>query len=120
MIGVVYNYTKKVLEKVQREIPKCKANSTLIKVKGFCINRADILETKGKYKGVEKADILGIEFLGEKMNDESHNKILYGGLVSHGGYSNILTVNKSHLIPLPFEMDLSEKIAIPEAFLTAF
>ena len=38
------------MECVIREIPKLESEQELIKIKGFCINRADILETKGLYK----------------------------------------------------------------------
>ena len=69
-------------------------NSTLIKVLGFCINRADILETKGMYKGVTSNNILGIEFVGKKVNFNGDivDDILYGGIVPFGGYANFLTI----------------------------
>lgn len=49
MKGIIFNQSKKVLEKVNKEMPIVPNEFCLIKTKGFCINRADILETKGKY-----------------------------------------------------------------------
>jgi hypothetical protein len=51
--GVIFNQTQKVLESIQQELILSDQNHLIIKVLGFCINRADILETKGLYKGVD-------------------------------------------------------------------
>ena len=51
--GVIFNQTQKVLESIQQELILSDPNHLIIKVLGFCINRADILETKGLYKGVD-------------------------------------------------------------------
>ena len=47
MKGIVFNHSEKLFKCIQREIPKIQEGYSLIKVKGFCINRADILETLG-------------------------------------------------------------------------
>lgn len=71
---------------------------------------------------MEQNNILGIEFLGTKVpkEGEQEDKTLYGGIVRQGGYSNFLLVKSSHLIPFNYPGPLEEKIAVPEAFLTAF
>ena len=66
---------------------------------------------------------MGIEFVGLKIKDgdkEVQDQLLYGGICQRGCYADHLVIKNSHLIPLDFKSTLEEKIAIPEAYLTAY
>lgn len=38
MKGITFNYTKKVLESISKQMPQQQMGYQLMKVKGFCIN----------------------------------------------------------------------------------
>ena len=57
--------TSKVLEYKEVDIPKLKDGWSLVKVKGFGINRSEIFTRKGFSPSVKFPRILGIECVGE-------------------------------------------------------
>ena len=57
--------TSKVLEYKEVDIPKLKEGWSLVKVKGFGINRSEIFTRKGFSPSVKFPRILGIECVGE-------------------------------------------------------
>lgn len=94
-----------------------------MKVKATALNRADLLQKRGKYNPPEGASkILGLESVGVLVDPLSLKPIspkLYGALLPGGGYADYVVVNKSHLLEIPESFSLEQAAAIPEAWLTA-
>jgi putative PIG3 family NAD(P)H quinone oxidoreductase len=108
------------------EVPKVFGSQVLVKVMAFGINRADTLQRKGMYpppKG--ESSILGLEVAGvvvERGPDAAQwtvgDKVF--GLVAGGGYAEYVSVEQSHLMPMPSNLSFNEAAAIAEVFLTAY
>lgn len=117
-----YNFEKKTYELIKTDIPKPSSNETLLKIKAICINRVDILQKKGFLKSSNPENIFGLEFVGQKINENLEiidNKI-YGGIVFGGTYAEYVKINSKHLIEFNYDKDIVMKAGIPEAFLTAY
>ncbi|MCX2743534.1 NAD(P)H-quinone oxidoreductase [Mangrovivirga sp. M17] len=105
---------------------KPKAGQLKIEVKAFSLNRADLLQRKGKYPPPPgESKILGLECAGvviEKGDDcENFNigdKVMC--LLAGGGYATEVVVNEDLCMNIPNQMDFASAAAIPESFLTAF
>ena len=117
-------------------------HSVLLKVKGFGINRADLLQKMGRYPPPPGAsDILGLEVVGHVESNESlfskaeqeteqasHSlknpttSQLYGTIMGGGGYAEYVWADRRHLIPMGLteKLCLEEMTAVPEVFLTAW
>ena len=114
------------LELVDTECPSPKPGELLIRVEATAVNRADILQRRGKYPPPPGAsEILGLEISGtvEALGSGCSNyavgdKIF--GLVPGGGYAQFATIDEQMAMPLPRELTTSDAAALPEAFLTAF
>lgn len=96
----------------------------LIKVVSFGINRADLLQASGKYPASNNSSsILGLECSGyivdNNLNIIDKNKPVMA-LLSGGGYSEYVKVNKKHIIHIPKEIDIVEAGGLPEAWITAY
>lgn len=97
-----------------------------IKVAAAGINRADILQRKGKYPPPPGASsILGLEVSGIidsvgggcvkwKVGD----RVM--GLVSGGGYAEYVIIHEDMVMSVPDTINLGQAAAIPEVFLTAY
>lgn len=99
----------------------------LIDVHYAGINRADILQRKGKYPPPPGASpILGLEVSGviEAVGPECSADWKIGQevctLLDGGGYAEKAVAREEMLIPLPKDTELSAAAGMPEAFLTAF
>ena len=109
----------------ESELPQLKPNEILVKVEAFAINRADILQRKGKYPSPEGASpLMGLEVAGVVYDANGSKRYQQGdricGLVPGGGYAEYTAVDEEMLIPISNEMTFEEAAAIPEVFLTAF
>lgn len=110
----------------QTSLPQPTESQCLVKVHAIGVNRADILQKQGKYpppKG--ESPILGLEVCGEIIDPAKNNsKWKVGdkvyGLVSGGGYSELVAVESAHLLPLPESMSFVQGAGIAEVFLTAY
>jgi len=98
----------------------------LVKVHATAINRADILQKRGKYPVPNGASpILGLEMSGtiEKIG-KNVTKWQVGdrvcGLLPGGGYAEYVSIPSSLAIPIPSNLNFEEAAAIPEVFLTAY
>ncbi len=112
-----------------REVPApvAGANQVRVRVRAAGLNRADILQRKGRYPAPPgwSADIPGLEYAGEvesagpgvtrwKIGD----RVM--GLVGGGAHSEFVVVHQGEAIAVPDGMAFTDAAAIPEAFLTAW
>lgn len=118
-----------VLRIEEQEKPTPKPHELLIKVHATAINRADLLQRKGKYPPPEGASsILGLEIAGEvvacgtevrrfKQGDDIF------GLVSGGGYAEYCVIDEGLALPIPQrwseQLKYTAAAGIIEAFVTA-
>jgi len=98
----------------------------LIKVAATALNRADIMQRKGKYPPPDGASpILGLEVAGTIAGvGDQVNKWKVGdrvcGLLAGGGYAEYAVLHQDMALPVPEQMDWELAGAIPETFLTAY
>jgi putative PIG3 family NAD(P)H quinone oxidoreductase len=89
----------------------------LVRVRATAVNRADLLQSEGKYPPPPGApEILGLEAAGEV--EETGEKVFF--LLSGGGYAEKVAVPRAMLMPVPARLSLAEAAAIPEAWFTAY
>lgn len=114
-------YVKEVMK------PHPGEGEVLVKVSASALNRADLLQRRGKYpppKG--SSDILGLEAAGSVagLGPGCTGRWKIGdavmALLSGGGQAEYVTVPEGHLMPVPKDMTFIQAAAIPEAWLTAF
>lgn len=109
---------------VEKEKPLPEKGELLIKVKAAGVNRTDTLTRQNP--SLEKPyPILGIEVSGivvENHSSLSHLKpgTRVAGLVNHGGYSEYVTMPADRAIVIPESLSMTEAVAVPEVFLTAY
>lgn len=113
----------------ERPIPDPKEGQVLVAVKAFGLNRSELMTRKGLSPSVTFPRVLGIECVGEILNDPSGEfkpgqqvAACMGGMGRDfdGSYQEFVVLPKSVLIP--FESDLPWEIlgALPEMFQTVF
>jgi tumor protein p53-inducible protein 3 len=97
----------------------------LVRVKACALNRADLLQRRGKYPPpAGESDIPGMEISGEvaavganvsrfKLDDKVF------GLVGSGAYAEYCLLDEEMAMRVPEHLDFFEAAAIPEAFMTA-
>ncbi len=106
--------------------PKPYANEILIKVEAAGVNRADILQRKGKYPPPAGAsELLGLEISGTVAEvGKSCTKWKVGdhimGLLPGGGYAEYAVIHEDMALPKPDYLTFEQAAAIPEVFLTAY
>jgi putative PIG3 family NAD(P)H quinone oxidoreductase len=102
-------------------------DEVLVSVKASALNRADLLQRRGRYNGPPgtRNDIPGLEAAGviEAVGDrvvgwEPGDQVmaLLGGM----GYASKVTVHERMLMPVPPNLTFEEAASIPEVFLTAY
>jgi len=103
------------------DIPVPKEGEVLLKVHYFGLNRADISQRYGKYPPPAGAtNILGLEAVGEIVEDGQCSGQYYLTILVGGGYAQYVTVPREHLVPIPKGFELQNAAAIPEVWMTAF
>lgn len=114
-----------VLTMAEREKPVPKPEELLVEVRASALNRADLLQRKGKYPPPEGAsDILGIEIAGivvacgEKVTSFKPGDRVFG-LVGGGGYAEYCVMDQGLALPIPVNWTYPEAAAVIEAFVTA-
>lgn len=133
MKAVVLTHTGKpeVLKIMEVPIPKVIPGWVLIKVKGFGLNRSELMmrqfEANASY--IKLPRILGIECVGEVENpSDSHFKIgqkviaLMGGMgrTFDGSYAEYALIPSKNVFSVESKMSWSELAAIPESYFTAW
>jgi len=106
--------------------PICGPADVLIEVRATCVNRADLLQRKGRYDpppgassilGLEAAEVIveiGAGVDGWRVGDR------VCCLLPGGGYAEYVSTPHELLLPIPEGMDYTEATAIPEVYYTAF
>ena len=98
----------------------------LVRVAATALNRADIMQRKGRYPPPPGAsDILGLELAGtvEAVGAacegwEVGDRVF--GLAPGGGYAEYAVLHHQMAMPIPEDLTFEEAAAVPEVFLTAF
>ncbi|XP_042357027.1 quinone oxidoreductase PIG3 [Plectropomus leopardus] len=107
--------------------PQPKHGEILIKVHATALNRADLLQRRGRYPPPPgESDIIGLEVAGTvdtlgpgvKGGWRLDDRVM--ALLSGGGYAEYVSVPEGLLMPVPQNLTLCQAAAIPEAWLTAF
>lgn len=98
-----------------------------VRVRAAGLNRADILQRKGRYPVPPgwPADIPGLEYAGEvealgpgAARWKAGDRLM--GLVGGGAHAEAVVVHEREALAIPPQLSFTEAAAIPEAFLTAY
>lgn len=99
----------------------------LVRVRATALNRADLLQRRGRYPAPPDApaDVPGLEFAGEVLRGGARARLLptgarVMGILGGGGYAERVCVHERLCLRVPEPLSWEEAAAIPEAFLTAF
>ena len=98
----------------------------LVDVVATTLNRADILQRLGRYRGPQaEAEILGLEFAGRVARAGDRVTAFAAGdpvmsLVSGGGYAEEVVVHERMAMRPPQGTTLADAAAIPEVWITAW
>ncbi len=116
-----------VLQLREVETPTAGPHQIQVRVHAAGLNRADILQRKGRYPAPPgwPADIPGLEYAGviEAVGPgvtmwRVGDRVM--GLVGGGAHAEYVVVHEAEALAVPEGMELSAAAAIPEAFLTAW
>ena len=108
------------------EKPVVKEDEVLVKIYAAALNRADLLQRRGKYPSPEGCpEWMGLEVAGviEEKGDKVQNwnvgdKVC--ALLGGGGYAEFVAVKYDMLMPVPKGLTLEEASALPEAYATSY
>ena len=106
--------------------PVMKEDELLVRVRATALNRADLLQRRGKHpppKGVP--DILGLEMAGEVAKVGAACEGWAPGdrvcaLLPGGGYAELVSIPAGLAMRIPEPLSFEQAAAIPEVFLTAY
>ncbi len=100
-------------------------NQLLVRVKAAALNRADLLQRRGKYPPPPgESPILGLEIagdvekIGQQVTQFKPGDAVFG-LVGGGGYAEYCLLDAECALAIPENLSYIEAASIPEAFLTA-
>ncbi|MTV82726.1 alcohol dehydrogenase catalytic domain-containing protein [Secundilactobacillus folii] len=118
------------LELKEVPTPKVKPGWTLVKVKGFGINRSEIFTRNGESPTVTFPRILGIECVGviADTSDPDHLPVgqkvvsIMGGMgrAFDGGYAEYALLPNAQIYPVATNLSWPELAAVPETYYTAY
>ena len=117
------------VEKLEvREVarPAAVGDRVLVRVRAAALNRADVLQRRGRYPAPPGApqDIPGLEFAGEvagvggDVRGWREGQRVFG-ITPGGAQAEYVAVPESALAAVPDNLDWAEAAAVPEAFITA-
>jgi putative PIG3 family NAD(P)H quinone oxidoreductase len=116
-----------VLELRRVPDPSCGPEDVGVRVRATALNRADLLQRRGRYPAPPGAppDIPGLEFAGRvETVGERVRAFACGdrvmGIVAGGGHAERVVLHERLCLPVPAALSWDEAAAIPEAFLTAY
>ncbi|WP_375435011.1 zinc-binding dehydrogenase [uncultured Hymenobacter sp.] len=113
----------------ERPVPVPAAGQVLLRVRAFGLNRSELMTRKGLSPGVQFPRVLGIECVGEVVQDASGEYLpgqqvaaLMGGLGRDfdGSYAEYTVVPKTILYPFRSQLPWVQLGAIPEMFQTVY
>lgn len=108
------------------ERPQARADRVRVRVRAAGLNRADLLQKRGRYPAPPgaPADIPGLEFAGEveQLGEESSawrvgQRVF--GITAGGAQAEYVVVPESHLAEIPEGLSFEEAASVPEVFITA-
>jgi putative PIG3 family NAD(P)H quinone oxidoreductase len=107
--------------------PLPKSGEALVEIAAFGVNRADLLQTAGRYQPPPGASsILGLECSGiiRHLPEAYPGPLAMGdpvcALLTGGGYAELVAVPVGQLLPVPQGYSLSAAAALPEGLCTAW
>jgi NADPH:quinone reductase len=107
--------------------PVAGPEEVVVRVRASALNRADILQRRGRYPAPSgaPADIPGLEFAGEVLSCgdgvtswQPGDRVM--GIVGGGGQAEKLRLHERLCLRIPPGLGFEEAAAVPEAFLTAY
>ncbi|MCG7408559.1 NAD(P)H-quinone oxidoreductase [Paenibacillus sp. ACRRX] len=108
------------------EKPTCGPDELLVRIYATAVNRADLLQKRGKYPVPQGASpILGLEMAGT-VEEVGANVVNWqvgervAALLSGGGYAQYVVIPQAMAIQIPDQLSLEQAAGIPEVFLTAY
>lgn len=115
-----------VLQVQEVPIPRPAADQVLVRVYSSALNRADLLQRRGKYPAPAGApqDIPGMEFAGEIAEiglDVRRWRLgqRVFGICGGGAHAEYLVTHERMLVEVPSNLNWNEAASIPEVFITA-
>lgn len=115
-----------VLEITRRPLPSVGEQEVLIQVVAAGVNRADIMQRKGRYPPPPDAsDLLGLEVAGRVAKTGARvNRWKIGdavcALANGGGYAEYCAVPEGQCLPLPEGVDFIGAASLPETYFTVW
>lgn len=125
-VRVVSHEGEGALEVVDAERPRAEADRVGVRVVAAGLNRADLLQKRGRYPAPPgaPADVPGLEFAGvvesvgsEVMSWKTGRRVF--GITAGGAQAEYVVVPESHLAEIPPNLDFTAAAAVPEVFITA-
>jgi putative PIG3 family NAD(P)H quinone oxidoreductase len=115
------------LEIREMPIPEPRGEQVRVRVKACGLNRADLMQARGKYPAPPgaPADVPGLEYAGEvdALGPDAVGPLKVGdrvfGIVGGGGQAEYVVVHERMAVPIPANLDDVQAAAVPEVFLTA-
>ncbi|MGF2384579.1 zinc-binding dehydrogenase [Lentilactobacillus otakiensis] len=111
-------------------MPKVKEGWTLLKVKGFGINRSEIFTRNGWSPSVKLPRILGIECVGEVVETTDSERLQKGQIVVSvmggmgrafdGSYAEYTLLPNDHIYSVNTQLAIQDLAAVPETYGTAY
>ena len=106
--------------------PRASAARVLVRVAAAGLNRADLLQKRGRYPAPPgaPADIPGLEFagtvaeVGEEVRMWRAGQRVFG-ITAGGAQAEYVVVPEGHLAEVPANLDFAGAAAVPEVFITA-
>jgi len=106
--------------------PSARADRVRVRVRAAGLNRADLLQKRGRYPAPAgaPADIPGLEFAGEveQLGEEARAWRVGArvfGITAGGAQAEYVVVPENHLAEIPDGLSFEEAAAVPEVFITA-
>jgi NADPH:quinone reductase len=125
-VRIVSHEGEGALEVCAVEKPSPEADRVRVRVAAAGLNRADLLQKRGRYPAPEgaPADIPGLEFAGlvEQAGREARRWRVGDrvcGITAGGAQAEYVVVPESHLAEVPPGLTLAQAAAVPEVFITA-
>ena len=107
--------------------PQPGPEEALVAVRATALNRADLLQRRGRYPGPAgtRDDLPGLEMAGEVIEVGANVTAVKPGdrvmaLLAGGGYGSRIAVHERMLMAIPANLTFEQAASIPEVFLTAF
>ncbi len=115
-----------VLQLTEVPDPVPAPEEVVVEVVATALNRADLLQRRGRYPGPPmEHEIPGMELAGRVISVGSRAREWNIGdevmaIVGGGSYAEAIAVHERQLMPVPESVPLADAAAIPEVFITAW